>query len=29
MKSYSPTTTIEPGKGYWLAATQNCTLTLP
>ncbi|MCK5213407.1 MAG: hypothetical protein KAQ74_05725, partial [Dehalococcoidia bacterium] len=28
-KSYSYTTTIEPGKGYWIAATQECTLTLP
>ena len=27
-KSYVPTTTIEPGKGYWLAASQDCTLTL-
>lgn len=22
-------TTIEAGKGYWIAATQNCNLTMP
>jgi len=27
-KSYVFTTTIETEKGYWIAATQNCTLTL-
>jgi hypothetical protein len=28
-KSYVYGTTIEPGKGYWAASTQDCTLTLP
>ena len=28
-KSYVMTTTIEPGKGYWVASTGNCTLTMP
>jgi hypothetical protein len=27
-KTYVFTTEIQPGKGYWVAATQNCTLTL-
>ena len=27
-KSYVYTTTVEPGKGYWAAAVQDCTLTL-
>jgi len=27
-RTYVLTTNIEPGKGYWVAATQNCTLTL-
>jgi len=28
-KSYVMTTTIEPGKGYWVASVQDCTLTVP
>ena len=27
-KAYVSTTEIQPGKGYWAASTQNCTLTL-
>ena len=27
-KTYVFTTEIQPGKGYWVAATQNCMLTL-
>ena len=27
-KSYSYCTTIEPGKGYWVAATSDCSLTM-
>ncbi len=27
-KSYVTTTDIEPGKGYWVAAVNDCTLTL-
>ena len=28
-KSYMLTEDIEPGKGYWVAAVNDCTLTLP
>ncbi|MBN1857474.1 MAG: S8 family serine peptidase [Dehalococcoidia bacterium] len=28
-KSYTFTQTLEQGKGYWIAATQDCTLSLP
>ena len=28
-KTYVFTTEIQPGKGYWVAATQDCTLTVP
>jgi hypothetical protein len=28
-KAYDYETAIEPGKGYWVASLQNCTLTLP
>jgi hypothetical protein len=28
IKSYEIVTTIETKKGYWIAANQNCTLTL-
>jgi branched-chain amino acid transport system substrate-binding protein len=28
-KSYTMTTNIGSGKGYWVALTQDCTLTLP
>ena len=27
-KSYTYCTSIDPGKGYWIAATQDCSLTL-
>ena len=27
-KSYTVTTDIEPGKGYWIASLNDCTLTL-
>ena len=27
-KSYIPCTTIEPGKGYWMATAVDCTLTV-
>jgi photosystem II stability/assembly factor-like uncharacterized protein len=26
--SYYPTTTLEPGKGYWIAVAQECDLTI-
>jgi len=28
-KSYVPITELQPGEGYWGAATQDCTITLP
>ena len=28
-KSYVMTTNIEPGKGYWVASVNACSLTLP
>jgi len=28
-QSYITVTTIEPGKGYWVKATQDCKLTIP
>ena len=28
-RAYTTTTDIEPGKGYWAASIQDCTLTLP
>lgn len=28
-RTYIITTDIEPGKGYWIASVQDCTLTLP
>ena len=28
-KSYIMTTTIESGKGYWVASVKDCVLTLP
>ena len=27
-RSYNNVEIIEPAKGYWVAATQNCTLTI-
>ena len=28
-RAYTITTDIEPGKGYWAASIQDCTLMLP